>query len=220
LAPRVKPGRSGLFVDFDGTFADSLGVLRKAYAAFLEEFGRAATQAEFDSLNGPPLGIVVQRLRDTHGLPGSAEDLYGRYVELLAEQYDAVAAHAGAAELLLSSRAANRPVAIVTSGSETLVRRWLERRGFTDGVAEVVGMERGGRGKPHPDPYLRAMQVLGCDASPSFAVEDSRQGATAACAAGLRTLVVGGPLAERGGWPPIAASMPSLLEVREYLERL
>src|SRR5262249_13309375 len=147
------------------------------------------------------------------------EELYARYVEMLAAQYDAVAAHAGAAQLLDGARKAGRPVAIVTSGSEALVRRWLERRGLADKVEEVIGMERGGRGKPHPDPYLHALQVLSCLAPLSFAVEDSRQGAIAACAAGLRTLFIGPHRAEREGWPPIEATMPSLVEVCEYLAR-
>ena len=42
--------------------------------------------------------------------------------------------------------------------------------------------------KPHPEPYLAAMRYLGLQPEDCLAVEDSPSGASAACAAGVRTL--------------------------------
>jgi beta-phosphoglucomutase-like phosphatase (HAD superfamily) len=49
------PDRSGLFIDLDGTLADSLGVLRRVYFLFLREFDQEGSDAEFDRLNGPKI---------------------------------------------------------------------------------------------------------------------------------------------------------------------
>ena len=46
------------------------------------------------------------------------------------------------------------------------------------------------RGKPHPEPYLRAAQLLGLPADDCVAIEDSEAGARSAAAAGARTVVV------------------------------
>ena len=47
----------------------------------------------------------------------------------------------------------------------------------------------GGRGKPEPDAYLRAMSLLGVDPAHCVAYEDSTQGIESARAAGIRTVV-------------------------------
>ena len=46
------------------------------------------------------------------------------------------------------------------------------------------------RKKPHPDPYLTAVERSGVDAAACVAVEDSERGLISATAAGLRCLVV------------------------------
>src|SRR5688572_8005467 len=57
-----------LLLDFDGTLADSLGVMRSVYDQFLLSHDKEPSDAEFESLNGPPLFEVVRRLKCTHGL--------------------------------------------------------------------------------------------------------------------------------------------------------
>ena len=49
---------------------------------------------------------------------------------------------------------------------------------------------RGDRGKPAPDPYLRAAELLGVPIADCLAVEDSPTGALAAERAGAAVLVV------------------------------
>ena len=46
------------------------------------------------------------------------------------------------------------------------------------------------RGKPHPEPYLRAAELVGLAPDQTLAIEDSPTGAASAAAAGCRVLVV------------------------------
>jgi HAD superfamily hydrolase (TIGR01509 family) len=46
------------------------------------------------------------------------------------------------------------------------------------------------RSKPHPEGYLRALELLGAEAAASLAFEDSETGRQAALAAGLLVLEV------------------------------
>jgi beta-phosphoglucomutase-like phosphatase (HAD superfamily) len=43
-------------------------------------------------------------------------------------------------------------------------------------------------GKPHPEPFLRAAWLAGVDPGDAVAVDDSWTGATAALAAGMKTI--------------------------------
>jgi beta-phosphoglucomutase-like phosphatase (HAD superfamily) len=56
--------------------------------------------------------------------------------------------------------------------------------------AALVCGDEVSRGKPHPDPYLRAAELLGFLPAETIAIEDSPTGATSAAAAGCRVLVV------------------------------
>ena len=71
----MTKGRPGLFLDLDGTLADSLGVMREIYERFLAEFGRAGSPEEFDRLNGPSLSDVLEILKRDHYLTPSADEL-------------------------------------------------------------------------------------------------------------------------------------------------
>ena len=71
----ASPLHSGLFLDLDGTLADSLTALKNVYHSFLAAFGASGDEVEFQRLNGPPLGEIIERLRMTHKLPGTPADL-------------------------------------------------------------------------------------------------------------------------------------------------
>jgi HAD superfamily hydrolase (TIGR01509 family) len=196
----------GLFLDFDGTLADSLPALRDAYTAFLDGFGRPASEAEFAALNGPPLAVIVRELKQTHGLEPDEAALLASYRARLAEAAPLVRPVRGAAAVL--ARAAERgwAVAVVTSGSRTPTEAFLQRFGLQ--VAVVIGGEDAPPGKPDPAPYRLALQRTGCAADASLAVEDSFGGASAAVGAGLPTWVVGeaeAPAGVRGRLPSLEA---------------
>ena len=54
------------------------------------------------------------------------------------------------------------------------------------------------RVKPHPDPYLIAIERAGVPAEACIAIEDSERGLQAATAAGIRCIVIPTPLTARG----------------------
>lgn len=207
----------GLFLDLDGTLADSLGVMRAVYGRFLGGFSRPASDAEFASLNGPPLPEVVRRLAATHGLDRPFDDLLAAYRRLIVEAYDAVAPMPGAEEVLEAARRHAWTVGVVTSNGSETVRDWLARVGLAPLVEIVVTGEDVVHGKPAPDPYRTALQRGRCDAAASIAVEDSPQGARAAVAAGLRTFGLGAS-AGAAGWPDGVLGITRLTQLLPHLE--
>lgn len=95
----------------------------------------------------------------------------------------------GARELLDAVAAENVPMALVTNTRRDLTEQALKSIGRHYFSVTVCGDEVA-RGKPAPDAYLRAAELIGVDAADCLAVEDSVAGTTAAEAAGCAVVVV------------------------------
>ena len=201
-----------IFFDLDGTLADSLAVMRHAYSRFLGSFHVQGTDDEFASLNGPPLAEIVRRLAAAHGIAGDPEELETRYGEIIDEAYEFVAPAPGAAQCLEKAKELGCVVGIVTSNSNLRTRRWLDSAGFSRWVDVVVSGDDVRHGKPDPEGYVLATRRAGCPPSRILAIEDSRQGARAALAAGLKTFRLaesaGGVAESAGGVADAAGAVP------------
>lgn len=203
----------GLLLDLDGTLADSLGVMRLAYSKFLARWQLTGSDAEFQALNGPPLGEVVRELAATHGLSEPIEDLMSHYEGTVQGLYRDVAPTVGAGELLAAARRHSCSTAVVTSSTDSIARSWLQQKHLH--FDALVSAESVSTGKPDPEPYERALGLLNCEAGRAVAVEDSPSGARSAVAAGVRTFVVSaqGVL----DWPEQVLFVDGLLALRREL---
>lgn len=205
----------GIFVDFDGTLVDSVGALQKAYCSFLACFGVTGSEAEFQSLNGPPLSRIVEVLRIRYKLTDAPGELAARYSDLINAAHASARPTQGASELLARARMRGWKVAVVTSSSSRSARAWLDRNEMSAHVNVVVGGEDVSRGKPDPEPYRLALQQTECSAAHSFAIEDSPLGAQSAVGAGL--LTYGIRLSDRDGWPNGVKFIQHLNEMMDFV---
>lgn len=191
----------GVFLDLDGTLADSLGVLRQVYFRFLEKLERTGSDLEFTKLNGPNLGEIVSFLRTRHGLPAPADDLLAIYNHLIDDAYRDVLPLPGALELLGTAAKKGWTLVLVTSNSRARAQAWLADHGFASVIQMLISSEEVRRGKPFPDLYQLALSHSGCVVADSIAVEDSPRGAQAALGAGLRTFVIRSQIEKTAVWP-------------------
>jgi HAD superfamily hydrolase (TIGR01509 family) len=95
----------------------------------------------------------------------------------------------GAQDLLEGLLDAAIPMALVTNTHRDLAERALKTIGRHYFTVTVCGDEVA-TGKPAPDPYLRAAELLGVTAESCLAIEDSVTGTASAEAAGAPVLVV------------------------------
>jgi len=79
--------------------------------------------------------------------------------------------------------------AICTSAPRILAERWLDGIGIAR-PAVMVTVEDVVRGKPAPDPYLRAAELLGQGAARCLVIEDAPNGISAGKAAGAQVLAL------------------------------
>jgi HAD superfamily hydrolase (TIGR01509 family) len=114
----------------------------------------------------------------------------------------------GARELLILLKENNIKTALVTGSMHRMAEKVADQIGFP-AFDVIVGGDDVSKGKPNPDSYLLAAQMLGVDPTDCVAFEDSLTGITAAEAAGTKAVgiphIVEIPTAEgRILWPTLA----------------
>jgi HAD superfamily hydrolase (TIGR01509 family) len=185
----ITPGRPGLFLDLDGTLANSVSTLRRVYLRFLAHFGYEGSDDEFDRLNGPKLTEIITVLKATYRLEMDAPELLDFYNGLVDHAYTEVLPYPNSLEAVASAHERGWVVSVVTSNLAARTRAWLERNRFSAYVATVVSGEEVEHGKPSPDLYDLAQHRVATERSLSLAVEDSLSGIRAARASGLHAVM-------------------------------
>jgi HAD superfamily hydrolase (TIGR01509 family) len=109
-----------------------------------------------------------------------------RYLELIASEPVLVPG----VERALAALAGRFRMAIVTSSQPAPFEAIHRRAGILSHFEFALTRRDYAESKPHPEPYLRALERLGLAAGDCLVIEDSERGLTAAKAAGLRCWVV------------------------------
>ena len=94
----------------------------------------------------------------------------------------------GLTALLDRAEAEGHGLAVVTNANPLNAEAMLQAIGERARFEVVVSGEKCARGKPHPDPYLTAMQRLGMPPEACIAFEDSPAGIRSARDAGARVI--------------------------------
>jgi HAD superfamily hydrolase (TIGR01509 family) len=178
--------------DMDGLLVDTEPVW---FAVERDTFARLGatrpwTRADADGLVGNALPVSAATMRDRAGATVEVDVVTGWFVDGMAARLaHGVPWKPGAASLLASLREEGVQTALVSSSYRRLVDVVAGSAPASTFTVTVAGDEVP-RGKPHPDPYLRAMDLLGVAASECVVLEDSPTGARAGAAAGCRVVVV------------------------------
>jgi mannitol-1-/sugar-/sorbitol-6-phosphatase len=174
----------GILFDSDGVLVDSLASAEQGWTQWAEEHGV------------DPLAVLVglhgRRSADTvaHFLPeGRRAKGLARIEEIEINSAGSTSPIPGAPELL-----AELPAnwAIVTSASPALLRARLAAAGLPLAPVLVTGADVA-VGKPAPDGYLKAAEMLGLPITDCVVVEDSVMGIAAGRAAGAGHILGVGP---------------------------
>ncbi|PFG19777.1 HAD family hydrolase [Serinibacter salmoneus] len=187
-APSTLP--AALLWDLDGTLVDTEPLWIAAEMRMMHEFDLPWTEQDAHQLVGKPITWSAALFRE-RGLPLEIPQIADR---LVGEVMDAVAQQGppwrpGAHALLSEAAAAGVPQAIVTMSYRRQAE--LVTTALGPGVVSViVAGDMVQRGKPDPEAYLRAADLLGVDIRACIAVEDSVTGTAAALASGARTIAV------------------------------
>lgn len=81
-------------------------------------------------------------------------------------------------------------VSLVTSSNRRVQQRIIGRMGLSDYFDTIVTGDDVQHGKPHPEPYLRSLQMSQTKPEQSIVIEDSKSGIASASAAGCAVLAI------------------------------
>ena len=96
----------------------------------------------------------------------------------------------GVEELLEYLKEKGIEVAVASSTNIKMTREHLAHAGLGDAFPVMVGGDMVERGKPAPDIFLKAAELLGMEAEACMVIEDSPAGIQAASSAGMRAVMV------------------------------
>jgi len=188
-SPETLP--AAVLWDMDGTLVDTEPHWIAAETALLGRYGATWSHEQALQLVGSALPdsgrILADHLEATTGVRLDPAAVVSELIDaVIAEVSAAVVWRPGALELLRALGAAGVPCALVT----------MSYRNLADTVgalvpgafAVVVAGDEVTRGKPAPDPYLRAAELLGVDVTDCVVIEDSPTGVASGEAAGAHVL--------------------------------
>lgn len=179
--------------DMDGTLLDSEKLWDIAVRELAREHGHEMSDELRHSLIGASGPNALRMLFDGIGvtatpqvIAAAGEFLERRVGELM---LGPIPWRPGALDALTMVRAAGLRCALVTNTKRSLTEYGLDTLGRHFFDLSVCGDEVA-HGKPAPDVYLRAAELLGVDPADCVALEDSPTGALAAQGAGCAVIVI------------------------------
>jgi beta-phosphoglucomutase-like phosphatase (HAD superfamily) len=182
--------------DFNGTLSQDEPILCEIFRDLFAEHGRPLSAQEyFDELAGLPDPEIVRTwLGRDH--PAVDEVLEQRIARYRARVGDGSSVPEGVREAVRYA-AARVPIGVVSGAARSEIESVIEAAGLGGVVTAVVAAEDVSEGKPHPDGYLRALELLNgaVEAREVLVFEDTEAGVASAKAAGMRCVAVLGTLA-------------------------
>jgi HAD superfamily hydrolase (TIGR01509 family) len=201
--------------DLDGTLIESEQIWRDVRRTFVIEHGGKWRDDAQAKMMGMRTDEWAQYIHNELGVALAPAAIKDRVVAgVVARLAQHVPILPGANEALERLGRAFQ-LGLATSATLVAAQTVLAKTGWQRFFAVVVSADSVARGKPAPDVYLRAVELLDADPAQTVAVEDSANGIRSAHAAGLAVAAV--PNAE---FPPDAAALALADRIVSSLDQL
>ncbi|MDQ7809983.1 HAD family phosphatase [Amycolatopsis sp. A133] len=199
--------------DLDGVLVDSERIWDEVRRAVVAEHGGTWREEATRAQQGMSTPEWARYLVEELGARLSPPEIATLVVKRMAARYAAEPPLIPGAVDVVRQVSKRWPVAIASSSPVILIKGFLDVTGLPVGAA--VSSEQVGAGKPAPDVYLRAAELLGVAPSDCAAVEDTTNGLRSALAAGMAVYAVPNP-----HFPPDEAVLEEATAVVEKITDL
>jgi pyrophosphatase PpaX len=175
-----------LLFDLDGTLIDTTDLILSCYRSSVSRLVETPpTDEEILKGFGTPLPKQLQRLYPA--LAGRLDELIGLWRAAQEDLHDQLIKPFPHTERVLGDlHRRGYPLGIVTSKERRTAERGMALYGIDRLVSVLVSMDDTTNHKPHPEPLLRAMELMGASPERTIYVGDSVHDMKAGRAAGLR----------------------------------
>jgi pyrophosphatase PpaX len=179
--------------DLDGTLLDSIELILRSYRHTMKVHrGTEPPDDVWLRGLGTPLWVQFRHWTDD---PAEIQAMVATYRAYNMEHHDALARpYEGVVDAVQALRTGGegdgRQLGLVTSKMRSGALRGLRLLGLEDAFQAVVCADEVTHPKPHPEPVLRALDLLGAEAGEAVFIGDSRHDIECGRAAGVRTAAV------------------------------
>lgn len=189
-------GFDAVIFDCDGTLVDSMPAHFEAWCQALSMHGANGVFREdvFFAMGGRPSTDIVEELNSEYNLKLNPATIAISKREAFLKRLGSITLIDEVAAFADSLRG-RVPMAIATGSNRMVVEKTLQAVGVSDWFDEVVSSDDVAEGKPAPDVFLRAAELLGVAPGKCLVLEDAPAGILAAQRAGMQVVVIPSPLA-------------------------
>ena len=188
-------GFEAVIFDCDGTLVNSMPSHFEAgcEARALRGAGGIFKEDVFYAMGGRPTKDIVVEINDEYGLKLDPEAVAFAKREAFLKKLGQVDLIDEVVAFARSLRG-KLPIAIATGGTRHVIEKTLQAVAVSDLFDEVVTADDVKVGKPAPDIFLKAAQLLAVDPAKCLVLEDAPAGVMAAQLAGMTVISIPAPL--------------------------
>ncbi|WP_236790397.1 HAD family phosphatase [Amycolatopsis sp. GM8] len=179
--------------DLDGVLVDSERTWDEVRRAVVAEHGGGWTDPATRAMQGMSTPEWARYLVGELGVRLTPEHVAEVVIDEMAKRYAEGPPVLPGAPETVRAVAGRYPVAIASSSPPVLINAFLEATDLTGLVRVAVSSEQVAAGKPAPDVYLRAAELLAVRPESCAAIEDTTNGMRSALAAGMTVYAVPNP---------------------------
>ncbi len=180
---------AAVLFDMDGLLIDTEPLWFEVETQILADLGATWDASDHATLVGSSSAVASAFISEKSGGRATPQQIADELLPRMAKRLrDTPPLQPGALRFINELDDAGVPRALVSSSARLLIDAALEGLALTFDV--IVAGDAVSNNKPHPEPYLKAAQLLGVDARDCLALEDSPTGAASATAAGCVVIAV------------------------------
>ncbi|WP_404427336.1 HAD family hydrolase [Ureibacillus chungkukjangi] len=181
-----------LIFDFDGTIIDTETAWYITFRDAYKTHGVNLTLEQYSQCLGTSLHSFnpYTHLKTHHNLPIDLEEFKQLVQQQHTEMMIKERVRPGILQLLETAKSQGLKIGLASSSERTWIDKFVKLHGIEDYFECYCTADTVKNVKPDPELYLQALEKLGVEASEAIAIEDSPNGARAAVAAGIPTVVI------------------------------
>ena len=163
-----------IILDFDGTLADTAGVIIRTMQATINELGLPSrTDSQCAAMIGLRLAEIPAALYPEHEIDG---DIYAATYRRLFHIFNtdgAVELYPNVLETLKELKGRGLTLTIASSRSNASLTDYMKSLDLTDTITYILGAEDVKEGKPAPEPVIRTLKEFGFSPEEAIVVGDT-----------------------------------------------
>lgn len=180
-----------IIFDLDGTLVDSMWMWRTIDIEYLGRFAIALPENLQSCIEGMSFTETAVYFKERFQIPDSIDKMKADWNEMAMDKYrHEVPVKQGLFKFLDTCLASGIKLGIATSNSKELVSAVFEAHHFDQYFSCVITGCEVNKGKPAPDIYLKAAEVLDVSPKDCLVFEDIIPGIQAGLAAGMKVCAV------------------------------